>query len=146
MHITEATATDQNYVQKAGDEILRQHQSFDTFYQPVGDENTRPSQKEKITLVAKGNDGPMGFISGTITYHPTDRSVPFATIQAIWVEEQERGKGIARELVKRFEAEVKIKKVQRVELQVDMRNHLGKELWDSTDYTPYQERRYKILA
>jgi len=146
MNITGATATDRNYIQTAGDEMLRQHQSFDTFYQPVGDGHTHPSKKEKITLVAKSDDGPIGFISGVIVYNPADRSMPFATIQAIWVEEQERGKGIARELVKKFEAEVKTKQVQRVELLVDMRNHLGKELWDSTDYTPYQERRYKTLT
>jgi len=146
MHIDFAQPQDQDYLARSSNAILKYHQTFDAFYKPVEDTNVSVSSREKIELVAIEAGERVGCVIGVITYDPVDRSESFALIQAVWVEEHKRMEGVAQQLVAEFEKVAQAKKVQRVELLVDVRNGAGQQLWDSQGYEVYQERRYKRLT
>jgi ribosomal protein S18 acetylase RimI-like enzyme len=145
MHIETAQSGDKEYISQASDNILRYHQVFDSFYEPVDNKDTTLLTREKIELVASEDGERVGCIIGVITYNPADRSESFAMIQAVWVEEDKRGAGIAHQLVAEFEKTMQVKNVHRIELLVDIRNEQGAQLWDSEGYQVYQEKRTKKL-
>lgn len=145
MHIQSAKPDDRNYISDSCNNILKHHQVFNAFYKPV-EKNVVATNSERIELVAFENGERIGCIVGVITSSPVDRSEPYATIQAVWVEENMRGSGVAKELVTEFEKTISAKNIRRVELFVDLKNISGKRLWDAEGYEAYQERRYKNLT
>jgi ribosomal protein S18 acetylase RimI-like enzyme len=147
MKVKTASDEDSAYVKEANNKLLAYHQSFDDFYQPIESVADEAGQKKEIiTFIAKENDQAVGFLTGYIMHSPVDRSVSFAYIQAVWVEEASREQGVAKALIETFESAVQEKGIDRIELSVDIQNQSGKQLWDAFGYEVYQERRWKRLT
>ena len=128
-----------------GNKVLAHHNGFDTFYKVVEASNLKQSESEKIGFIAFENEMPIGYVIGIYIQSPADRSVPFAILQSVWVEEFARGRGVAQQLVAEFEKNVKEKGAKQIDLNVDIRNVSGLQLWDAGGYETYQERRRKFL-
>jgi len=147
MRVETANGDDSAYVKEANNKLLTHHQSFDDFYQPIESVADEAGQKKEIiTFIAQETDQAVGFLTGYIMHSPVDRSVSFAYIQAVWVEEASREQGVAKALIETFESAVQEKGIDRIELSVDIQNQSGKQLWDAFGYEVYQERRWKRLT
>jgi GNAT superfamily N-acetyltransferase len=69
--------------------------------------------------------GVTGIVSGVFITKPKDRSVPMALLSDLWVEESERGKGVAKSLHEEFVKDVSARGARVIDVHIDTRNREG---------------------
>jgi ribosomal protein S18 acetylase RimI-like enzyme len=124
------------------------HNEIDDFYAATmsNDDLEKFIETQNLSFVAIDEGLLVGAIIGNSILNPGDRSVPYANLRNIWVEETARGNGVANLLVTALETEAKKNGCIYVDLHVDTRNTLAQALWDKTNFITYQERRRKKLT
>ncbi len=147
MVIREAEKGDRAYITAAVQKIFAYHREIDPFYSDLSTTDLGDFlDRQDITFVVfSDTNEPLGVVLGQYHAAPVDRSVPYASLRNIWVEETARGSGLAHLLVTAFEAAARIRGAQFVDLHFDIRNKLARALWESEEYELYQERRRKVL-
>jgi ribosomal protein S18 acetylase RimI-like enzyme len=146
MNIRELLPEEANIVLQASNATLAHHQVLDAFYSPVK-EDAPVAEKVPLQFAAYTDDSLLqGVVSGVVLKNPKDRSVPYATLQNVWVEPAYRSLGVAQALVAQFETAAKTHGAALIDINVDVHNELALEFWNAAGYTIYQERRRKPLT
>ena len=146
MQIRIATEADESIITEMGNKVLAHHAVFNPFYKQVAAGTEIQPTQEKLVYLATDDAGVVvGCIRGVFLAAPLDRTYPYGVIQSIWVEEEARGQGIAQDLIRTFETDVKERGAKQVDMFVDVQNELGLALWDAAGYVTYQQKRRKLL-
>lgn len=127
MNIRPRTDADAEYIFAAGNQLLKMHTSIDPFYTAIA-EADRDAEliKERLGFIAEVEKVTVGYVAGVFFPQPVDRSYPFALLQQLWVEESHRAGGIGKQLVEAFEAAAGERGAKQVDINVDIRNILGR--------------------
>jgi ribosomal protein S18 acetylase RimI-like enzyme len=91
-------------------------------------------QKQSIVFVAEESDG---ILSGFVQLYPSFCSVsaiPVLILYDLFVDEEERGKGIGRNLMNKSTEYAKLNGFKRLELSTAKDNVIGQSLYESLDY------------
>ncbi len=94
----------------------------------------RMKQKQSIVFVAEESDG---ILSGFVQLYPSFCSVsaiPVLILYDLFVDEEERGKGIGRNLMNKSTEYAKLNGFKRLELSTAKDNVIGQSLYESLDY------------
>lgn len=104
------------------------------------------NDEDTFIYIAKLNDTIVGFVWCEIDKKPpcfTNRS--YGIVSDIAVAKEQRGKGIAKELLKQALEWFKSKSISHIETRVLQSNPLATKFWQSSGFKPYLEiLRYKF--
>tara|TARA_B100000959_G_scaffold72064_1_gene76390 strand:+ start:18815 stop:19264 length:450 start_codon:yes stop_codon:yes gene_type:complete len=122
-------------------ELARLFNLYRVFYKQPFDKDMaidfiklRMKQKQSIVFVAEESDG---ILSGFVQLYPSFCSVsaiPVLILYDLFVDEEERGKGIGRNLMNKSTEYAKLNGFKRLELSTAKDNVIGQSLYESLDY------------
>ncbi len=122
-------------------ELARLFNLYRVFYKQPFDKDMaidfiklRMKQKQSIVFVAEESDG---ILSGFVQLYPSFCSVsaiPVLILYDLFVDEEERGKGIGRNLMHKSTEYAKLNGFKRLELSTAKDNVIGQSLYESLDY------------
>ena len=122
-------------------ELARLFNLYRVFYKQPFDKDMaidfiklRMKQKQSIVFVAEESDG---ILSGFVQLYPSFCSVsaiPVLILYDLFVDEEERGQGIGRNLMNKSTEYAKLNGFKRLELSTAKDNVIGQSLYESLDY------------
>ena len=123
------------------DELARLFNLYRVFYKQPFDKDMaidfiklRMKQKQSIVFVAEESDG---ILSGFVQLYPSFCSVsaiPILILYDLFVDEEERGQGIGRNLMNKSTEYAKLNGFKRLELSTAKDNVIGQSLYESLGY------------
>lgn len=133
-------------------EYIDLHSRYDPFFKRAADGHVHEAQflARSLTdenwkiLVADSDHQLAGFCSGAIMHYPPAHAAgPFGYIQDMAVSEKFRRQGIGRQLVRALENWFTTKGLNRIELNVLLKNPLAVDFWRALGYSPFTQRMIK---
>jgi len=123
------------------DELARLFNLYRVFYKQPFDKDmainfikARMEQKQSIIFVAQESDS---ILSGFVQLYPSFCSVsaiPILILYDLFVDKEERGKGIGRHLMNKSTEYAKLNGFKRLELSTAKDNFIGQSLYESLGY------------
>jgi GNAT superfamily N-acetyltransferase len=93
----------------------------------------------RVSLVAEGQEGPVGFIMARVDFGAFGRVEPVAIIDTIGVNPENRDQGVGRALLSQLLINLSTLRVERVRTEVDWRNRDLLAFMDHCGFQPSQE-------
>jgi GNAT superfamily N-acetyltransferase len=127
-------------------ELFKMHQQLDASYKIPDDELLKEAfEKDQLSFIALYKNTPVGFVRGRYVPASPEKSTSYAILHDMFVEEAHRGSGVGTLLLKAFESEAEDNGTYSIELNVDVRNTKGVNMWEKNGFETYQFRMKKQL-
>ncbi|MCK9271142.1 MAG: GNAT family N-acetyltransferase [Bacteroidales bacterium] len=150
MELRKAKLQDIEKVTKYGLILLKQHSDLDPYFTPI-EAVEKVYRKflegcvhsaDKLLLVAEINGELVGYAAGEIQARsPIFKIAEYGYINDVFVEEEFRKLGIAREFLTALKKWFESKGIKHVELSVLSNNEIGKKTWAKFGFETYEIKK-----